>query len=223
MSAAPDLAGWWSQYEGAYEGRTWRDYRHLLAETIRYGSGPPLLDVGCGFGFLVECARQFGIPAVGLEASDRALDEGRRRHPHADVRSWRAGEPVAFADGVIGMAMLNQIVDHFSLAENQSLFGELHRVLKPEGIVVVHSPSRFNRVEQSKDSGHISFFAPSEFRAFVAGFGFQVIAQPYQPRRVFDSEAGWWLVRAVARVFQPERLAATIDLIAAKAPTPDPR
>jgi SAM-dependent methyltransferase len=223
MAPAPDLAGWWSQYEGAYEGRSWRDYRHLLAETIRYGPGPPLLDVGCGFGFLVECARQFGIPAVGLEGSDRALDESRRRHPQADVRSWRAGGPVPFEDGAIGMAMLNQIVDHFTLEENHRLFAELHRVLKPDGIVVVHSPSRFNRVEQSKDSGHITFFAASEFRTFVAGFGFHVIAQPYQPRRLFDNAIGWLLVRAVTRVFRPERLAATIDLIATKAAADEAR
>jgi SAM-dependent methyltransferase len=217
MTAAPDLAGWWRQYEGAYEGRSWRDYRHLLAETVRYGSGPPLLDVGSGFGFLVECARQFGMPAVGLEASEHALSECRRRHPHVDVRRWQAGTPLPFEDGAIGMAMLNQIVDHFSLVENRSLFGELHRVLNQEGILVVHSPSRFNRVEQSHDSGHVTFFTPSEFRTFVAGFGFHVIAQPYQPQRMFDSDVGWLLVRAVARVFRPERLAATIDLVAAKA------
>src|SRR2546425_9399322 len=137
MAAAPDLAGWWRRYEGAYEGRSWRDYRHLLAETIRYGPCPPLLDVGCGLAFLVECARQFGMPAVGLEASEHALAESRRRHPHADVRRWQAGEPLPFEDGAIGMAMLNQIVDHLSLAENHRLFGELHRVLKPDGILVV--------------------------------------------------------------------------------------
>ena len=38
-----------------------------------------LLDLGCGYGFLVECARRFGVEAIGLEASEVALAECRRR------------------------------------------------------------------------------------------------------------------------------------------------
>ena len=45
---APDLNDWWLEYHGAYAGRSWLDYRHLLAEAIRYAPAPPVLDVGCG-------------------------------------------------------------------------------------------------------------------------------------------------------------------------------
>jgi 2-polyprenyl-3-methyl-5-hydroxy-6-metoxy-1,4-benzoquinol methylase len=91
---APDPNQWWIQYRKDYAGRSWRDYRHLLAEAVRYAPEPPLLDIGCGQGFLVECARRFGIPAIGLEASAIALAEGRRLHPEADTRLWRGGEPL---------------------------------------------------------------------------------------------------------------------------------
>jgi SAM-dependent methyltransferase len=219
MATAPNLADWWRQYARDYNDRSWRDYRHLLAEMIRYSPGPPMLDVGCGFGFLVECARQFGLTAIGLEASEQALAECRRRHPRADVRRWHAGERLPFDDGIIGAAMLNQVVDHVSLEANRLLFAELHRVLQADGILLVHSPSKYNRVERRSDSGHITFFGPSEFRAFVGAFGFDVLVQPYHAQRVFDSRLGWLMVRAVARAFKPERLAATIDLVAAKRPT----
>lgn len=211
---APDLNDWWLEYHGEYAGRSWLDYRHLLAEAIRYAPSPPLLDVGCGYGFLVECARQFGVGAIGLEASESALAEARRRHPEADVRSWRAGAPVPCADGVIGVVMLNQVIDHVTLDENQRLFAELRRALKPGGVVIAHSPSRFNRFDT--DAGHVTFFSPSEFRTFVEGFGFRVVEQPYFPQPVLGKGAGWLLVRAFTRVFKPERLAATIDVVAIK-------
>jgi SAM-dependent methyltransferase len=210
----PDLTDWWRQYGKEYEDRSWRDYRHLLSEAVRYGSTPPLLDVGCGYGFLVECARQFGIAAVGLEASERAVAESRRRHPLADVRLWQAGERLPFPDVSIGCATLNQVVDHFTLEENRALLAELRRVLKTDGALVVHSPSRFNRFDD--DTGHVTFFSPSEFRAFVMGFGFRVVLQPYAPQRLLGGGIGWLLVRAVTQVWRPERLAATIDLVAAK-------
>jgi SAM-dependent methyltransferase len=214
-STVPDLPEWWTRYRNEYEHRTWRDYRLLLSQAVRYALAPPLLDVGCGYGFLVECARQFGMPAVGLEASAHALDECRRRHPDADVRAWQAGSPLPFDAGAIGIAVLNQVVDHFTLDENQHLMRELHRVLKPEGVLLVYSPSRHNRFEH--DTGHLTFFSPSEFRTFVAASGFTVLAQPYHPQPILGSSGlGQLLVRAATQLYKPERVAATIDLVAAR-------
>src|SRR2546430_17446372 len=119
--AEPDLNQWWAEYGGEYAARSWRDYRHLLAEAIQHAPGPPLRDVGWGFGFLVECARQFGVESIGVEASTVALAESRRRHPEADTRSWRAGSPLPCADGSIGVAVLNQVVDHVTPEENRLL------------------------------------------------------------------------------------------------------
>jgi cyclopropane fatty-acyl-phospholipid synthase-like methyltransferase len=212
--AVPDPDEWWTQYRADYASRSWRDYRHLLAEALRHAPGPPLLDVGSGYGFLVECARQFGVPAIGLEASERAVDECRRRHPLADVRLWSSGTPLPCDDASIGAAMLNQVIDHMTLEHNRLLFAELRRVLKPEGAVIVHSPSRFNSFDT--DTGHVTFFSPSEFRAFVIAAGFRIIEQPYVPQPVLGTGVGWLLVRALARVYKPERLAATIDLVAIK-------
>jgi hypothetical protein len=48
------------------------------------------------------------------------------------------------------------------------------------------------------------------------GFGFRVVLQPYAPQRLLGGGIGWLLVRAVTQVWRPERLAATIDLVAAK-------
>ena len=211
---APGLNEWWLEYHGEYAGRSWLDYRHLLAEAIRYAPAPPLLDVGCGYGFLVECARQFGVGAIGLDASESALAEARRRHPEADLRSWRAGASLPCADGAIGVVMLNQVIDHVTLDENRLLFAELRRALRPGGVVIAHSPSRFNRFDT--DTGHVSFFSPSEFRAFVTGAGFDIVAQPYEPQPILGTGIGWPLVRAFSLVFRPERLAATIDLVAVK-------
>jgi hypothetical protein len=112
--------------------------------------------------------------------------------------------------------MLNQVIDHVTLEDNRLLFTELRRVLKPEGALVAHSPSRFNKFDT--DTGHVTFFSPSEFRTFVTSFGFRVLVQPYFPQPVLGaSGAGWLLVRAFTRVFRPERLAATIDVVAVKA------
>ena len=154
------------------------------------------------------------MPAIGIEASDIALAEGRIRHPQADLRQWRAGTPLPCADGSIGVTMLNQVIDHFTLEENRLLFDDLRRVLKPGGVLIAHSPSRFNRFDT--DTGHVTFFSPLEFRAFVADAGFDVIAQPFVPQPVLGGGVGWRVVRVFTHFFKPQRMAATIDIVAVK-------
>jgi len=211
----PDV--WWDEYRSHYENRTWRDCSGILADVVAHAGGGPLLDVGCGFGFLVECARRWGIESIGLEASEKALAACCQRHPNADVRRWSGGERLPLGDGSIGVALANEFIDHISPEQNRLLFRELSRVLRPDGTLIVRSPSRFNRFD--KDKGHITFFSPSEFRRFVEEFGFSVVEQPYSPQPVLgSSRVGQAAVRVLARLTgKPEWLAARIDLVAQKA------
>ena len=207
----PDV--WWSRYVASYDDRTWRSYQPLLGEVIRDAAGPPLLDVGCGIGFLVECARKFGIDAVGVEAATSALQAAAEQHPEADIRRWAAGSDLPIESESVGVAVLNEFVDHITLVQNRLLLGELHRVLRPGGSLVVRSPSRFNRHDE--DLGHVCFFSPSEYRGLVESFAFEVLHQPFSPRPLLGRGRRRQLaMKAVAMLIRPERLAARIDLVA---------
>ncbi len=215
MRNLTDPDAWWQHYEPSYADRCWTDARSLLADVVRHAPCGPVVDVGCGYGFLVEAARRIGIEAVGFEASAMALKEGRSRHPQAALCQWSAGQPLPLTTNSVGAAVLNEVVDHFSMTANESLFVELVRVLRPEGVVVVRSPSRFNRFDD--DLGHVSFFAPSEFRKFVESFGLQVREQPFTAQPIFGrSRLARLSVSAIGRLIHNERLAARIDLVAEK-------
>lgn len=207
---------WWDHYGGEYAARSWRSYRHLLAEAILHAESGPLLDIGCGLGFLVECARRFGIDAHGLEASTRALEKARQLHPAANLRGWSAAESLPFESSSIGICVLNEFVDHIDMSANRALFTEMTRILRPRGVVLVKSPSRHNRFD--RDLGHVSFFSPSEFRRFVESFGLRVLTQPFSPQPFLGNS--FWGQRAmrVLSTFLPRDLiAARIDLVATKA------
>lgn len=210
-----DLAVWWREYARCYDQRSWRDYRQQLAEVVASGGGGPVLDVGCGYGFLVECARQFGIPAIGLEGAPAALAVSAKLHFQADVRPWQAGTPFGLEGESVGTVLVNEVVDHLTLEHNRLLFENIHRVLRPDGRVIVKSPSKGNRFET--DKGHITFFTPTEFKHFVEAAGLEVVSQPYLPQPLLgQSRLGLFLMRMVSKIFQPERWAARIDLVARK-------
>ena len=210
-----NLEKWWAEYSDHYEGRTWTRYRNLLGEFVLYAEEVPLLDVGCGYGFLLECARRFGIPAVGIEGSESAIARCRSLHPHVDIREWHAGEKLPFKDDFAGGVILNEFIDHISVDENKALFHELWRVLRPGGSLIVKSPSKYNR--QDQDGGHVTFFSAREFCEFVKLFSFEVVHQPYIPRPLLGgSRLASVGIKLVTKALKPDRWAARIDLVALK-------
>jgi SAM-dependent methyltransferase len=210
-----DLDRWWAEYAEHYEGRTWKHYRNVLAEFVLYAEESPLLDVGCGYGFLLECARRFGVPAIGVEGSESAIARGWSLHPLVDIRAWHAGEDLPFRSNFVGGAVLNEFIDHIGIAQNELLFRELWRVLKPGGTLIVKSPSKFNRRDQ--DAGHVTFFSASEFCEFVRSFSFEVLHQPYIPRPVLgESKVASLGLKLVTKAYKADKWAARIDLVARK-------
>ncbi len=215
MNDYSDPDTWWEEYEICYRDRTWSDrrYRVQIEALSRLGLSGPLIDIGCGLGFLVECARRNGIASIGLEASEKALELARKRHPDADLRHWNSGNPLPLDDASAGGVVLVEFIDHISRPHNVALFEEVRRVLRPGGLLQVQSPSRFNRFDD--DKGHIDFFSPSEFRRFVAEHGFQVLSQPWTPQPFLGgSGTGRRLMKLATLLVRPERWAARIDLVA---------
>lgn len=206
---------WWDEYQTSYAGRSWREARPLLSAVVAHGLGGPLLDVGAGCGFLIECARRFGITAIGVEGSPKAVDICREKHPLADIRTWQGGTSLPVDSNSIGVVVANEFIDHITMEQNAGLFREIHRVLKSDGVLIVNSPSRHNRYDQ--DLGHVSFFSPTEFAAFVRSFSFRIVDQPYTPQPLLgDTRLGRFAMYLTTRVYRPEKWAARIDLVAVK-------
>ncbi len=106
-------------------------------------------------------------------------------------------------------------IDHITPAQNELLFRELSRVLKPGALLLVKSPSKYNRFDQ--DGGHVTFFSPGEFREFVQSFLFEVLDQPYIPQPILGtSRLASLAVRLATKVYRPEKWSSRIDLIARK-------
>jgi 2-polyprenyl-3-methyl-5-hydroxy-6-metoxy-1,4-benzoquinol methylase len=108
--------------------------------------GAPLrvLDYGCGQGTLVKMLRErhidcYGCDAfvqVGVAPQDYVLDGGWFG---SIIRDMPDGV-IPFADGVFDLVVNNQVMEH---VENLELtLAELHRVVKPGGIVLSIFPHK---------------------------------------------------------------------------------
>jgi 2-polyprenyl-3-methyl-5-hydroxy-6-metoxy-1,4-benzoquinol methylase len=156
---------------------------------------PPvqLLDVGCGTGHFLELASRIeGWEVTGVELSDYAAKEATQR----------VGCPVhvgtldaaAFPSETFDVVTLWYVLEH--VAHPKALLVEVHRVLQPNGIVLVAVPNlHYLRIKRSllglvsKAEGmfhldeHLFHYTPKTLARLLEATGFELtmqrVAEPF--------------------------------------------
>ncbi|MBW2652451.1 MAG: class I SAM-dependent methyltransferase [Deltaproteobacteria bacterium] len=161
-------------YERSYSRDNWNDGRRLLARCIRKGKPGLILDIGCGLGFFVECCYKFGIPCIGLEGSEYAVQTAKKREPNFDVRQHDLADPFPFEDESFSTVMCNEVIEHLPKEVAENALRESYRVLSEGGIIIVYSPSIYNP-KQAKEPTHINLHSPKSLKRELKKAGFKKV------------------------------------------------
>lgn len=120
-----------------------RRVRRSLARELVHARGDAVLDVGCGPGTLtLECAALVGADgrAVGIDASEqmvrRASTRAVKAHSAAKFRVANAAQ-LPFPDGSFDAVSCLLAVHHFPPEDHATAFGEMVRVVRPGGRLLV--------------------------------------------------------------------------------------
>jgi SAM-dependent methyltransferase len=102
------------------------------------GGHPPVLDVGCGRGELLELLHDAEVPARGVD-----LDEGMVRHCQDKGLDVRDGDALAavtdVAAGALGSIVAAQVIEHLPYAELTAFFRAARVALVPGGVVLLET------------------------------------------------------------------------------------
>jgi SAM-dependent methyltransferase len=161
------------------EGRvlTFEQHLHPLEKITGQAHGRKLLDVGCYIGVFLEIAAKHGWEAWGIEPSQWAAEQAKKlglKVIHGTLSA--ANLPEASFDVVT----LWDVIEH--LSDPMAEICRAHRVLKPGGLVVIHTmdiDSLFARVMGPRwpwlMEMHIYYFSQRTMAAMLRKAGFQVI------------------------------------------------
>jgi SAM-dependent methyltransferase len=99
-----------------------------------------VLDAGCGTGGLLTQMRNRrpDLNLVGIEWAQLAADRARAKSGAATVRG--SVNHLPFADGIFDAAVSADVVCHAAVDPTEAL-GELHRVLRHDGLLVLNLPA----------------------------------------------------------------------------------
>ena len=125
-----------------------------ICRKLRLQSGEHLLDVGCGWGGLLEyAATRFGVSGVGITLSEPQAVAARERLAAAgvgervriEVRDYRDLPAEWRFDKAVSVGMR----EHVGAARLPDYFAAVHRALRPGGLFLDHGLMRGGAEEQS--------------------------------------------------------------------------
>ena len=116
--------------------------RQHIAAKLLLAPGQHVLDIGCGWGGLaLFLARTADIRVTGITLSQEQLAVARRRAQEAGLADRVSFELVDYRllqgqfDRIVSIGMF----EHVGLPNYETYFGAIKRLLKPDGIAMVHS------------------------------------------------------------------------------------
>jgi cyclopropane-fatty-acyl-phospholipid synthase len=112
-----------------------------ICRKLRLHQGERLLDIGCGWGGLLEhAASHYGVSGVGITLSEPQAEHANERlrragvadRAHVEVRDYREVEGVF--DKIVSVGM----IEHVGEAMLRPYFAQAMRLLKPGGVFLNH-------------------------------------------------------------------------------------
>ena len=138
---------------------------------------PSLLDVGCGTGANLAALREVAHP-VGIDAAVDAIRYCRQRGlPHTVAGSAAA---LPFPSESFDVALSCDVLSHRSLPDRSIPLSEIHRVLRPGGVLFLNVPAYQWMLSAHDSAVHQDHrFTRKEVRGLLAEAGFAVEGVAY--------------------------------------------
>lgn len=166
-------------------------YRGLIGKLTRYpvpelplpeGRGATMLDVGCGWGRWSIASARRGYAVTGVDPVLRAVLAARRVSVQLALRNdfyVADARHLPFPDASFDVCFSYSVLQHFSGPDAREALGEIARVLKPGGRVLVQMANALgvrSSVVQAKRGFRearefeVRYWRPAELRAMFSAF-----------------------------------------------------
>ena len=207
MQQLPETGDWWSpQRKEIYRNVRFKHYRsriqdrlfgnarsRLIRQTQKAIPTGRLLDIGCGTGALLREAQKY-YDCTGLEPSDRAADVAESAGFQV-IRS--TVENADIPDDAFDVVTMDAVLEH--ILNPVAVLQQVHRILRPEGIVVIKVPKlwgpshrRHGREWNGFRVGyHLTMFTGTTLSDTLRMAGFTPLSHPRRDRWLDDILVLW--------------------------------
>ena len=135
---------------------------YVVAKNYVHGN---LLEVGCGEGRGVETLLKHCDYFTAVDKIKPVIDKLQLQYPQATFRSMNLPPLSDLHDNTFDSVVSFQVIEH--IKEDLAFLKEIHRVLKPGGVVLITTPNR--KMSLSRNPWHIREYLSAELQQLAAG------------------------------------------------------
>lgn len=129
----------------------WIDRQHNEQIARQIPPHSQILDIGCGYGSLVNYLSEQGHEAEGIDLEEDMIIIAKRLFPHVNVKLMNAEEVDSIPSSGFDVIILRDALHHLVWEhESKRVFENIRRILKPDGKLIIWDPNpmwilRFSR------------------------------------------------------------------------------
>jgi len=142
-----------------------------------------VVDLGCGEGIFLDLLRASGRTGIGVDITPefvRAIKSRGLKAVRSDIITYLRKHRSAF-DGVFA----SHIIEHFSAAEGIRLIQLMYDAVKPNGVVVLLTPSFEDVLVSGErfwlDISHVRPYPALLLHEVFVHIGFEIVKEGYDP------------------------------------------
>lgn len=125
----------------------------LFAYQVQLAGGGPVADLGCGTGRVLAVLARLGVQGFGLDRSPGMIAQSRSAHSELPVGVASMAALPLHDEGLAGAVAWYSLI-HTPLADLPTLVGEIARVVRPGGLVLVAFQAGDERIRLTEAYGH---------------------------------------------------------------------
>jgi 2-polyprenyl-3-methyl-5-hydroxy-6-metoxy-1,4-benzoquinol methylase len=126
----------------SHKGDTALEHLHRYAFAREYVRGKQILDIACGEGYGSKMLADAASRVVGVDICPDVIAHASRKYGDGDKLEFKVGSCISIplpdhcVDGVVSFETLEH------LAEQEEMLGEVKRVLRPGGFIILSTPDK---------------------------------------------------------------------------------
>ncbi len=121
-----------------------------------------VLEVGSGEGYGIEILAPLATEYMAIDKFQTQLPVSAQKFKQVSFRQVSV-PPLPFEDNCFDAVVSFQVIEH--IEEDEALVKEIHRVLKPGGVLVLTTPNR--TMSLTRNPWHVREYTPGELKALL--------------------------------------------------------
>lgn len=159
------------RYVPELRGQIYYEHFHRYAMVLELARDKDVLDIACGEGYGTAALALVARTAMGVDLDPESVRHAAAKYMAMNV-GFRIGDCTAIpaTDASFDLAVSFETIEH--LTEQERMLGELKRVLRPNGVLVISSPNKlvYSDGRSSQNPFHQRELYFDEFRDMLRSF-----------------------------------------------------